>query len=134
MDRKAGSLTLRELTAIILLVGLLLAGLLTGWYLGRQHRSIAAELEDCAWLALSGQWENAGKKAEGAKESWEQNWKIRAAFSDHTPMEEVDELFGDLTACIAAGERTEFARVCMALSARVTAMEQAHQLTWWNVL
>lgn len=134
MDRKVGILTLRELTAVFLLVSLLLAGLLTGWYMGRQHRQISSELEDCAWLALSGQWENAGKKAEAAKESWESSWKIRAALSDHTPMEEVDDLFGELTACSASGERSEFARVCMALASRITALEQAHKLTWWNVL
>ena len=134
MDRKIGVLTLRELTGLILLVGLLLCGLLTGWYTGRQHRELSRQLEDSAWLALSGQWENARKKAEDAKEMWQENWKLRAAFSDHTPMEEIDDLFGEMTVCSAAGERTEFARVCAALSGRVAAMGQAHQLSWWNVL
>ena len=134
MDRKVGNLTAREVMGLSLLVGLLLAGLLSGWYMGRQHRQISRELEDSAWLALSGQWENARKKAEGAKEEWERSRKIRAALSDHTPMEEIDDLFGELIVFGAAGEQTEFARACMSLSGRVTAMGNAHTLSWWNVL
>ena len=134
MDRKAGKLTLREVTAFALLVLLLAGGLLTGWYMGRQHDSISRELDDSVWLALSGQWDKARKTAEGAREKWEKNWHLRAAFGDHTPMEEIDDLFEEMKVYAAAGERTEFARVCGALSVRMEAMANAQKLSWWNVL
>lgn len=134
MDRKVGAVSVRELTGAALLLLLLLAGLLSSWYMGRQHGELAKTLEDSAWLALSGQWENARKTADDARKTWEKGWNFRAVFGDHTPIEEIEDLFGELTIYGAAGERTEFARVCAALSSRMKAMGDAHQLSWWNVL
>ena len=134
MDRKIGSLTLREMIAFALLLVLLLFGLLTSWYMGRQHRTISRELEESGWMALSGQWSDAREKAQGVKSAWEKNRQLRAALADHTPMEEIDDLFEELNIYAAAGERTEFARCCAALSVRIRAVGEAHRLTWWNVL
>ena len=134
MDRKIGRLTLREMTAFALLAALLLFGLLTSWYMGRQHRTISRELEESGWMALSGQWSDAREKAREVKSAWEKNRQLRAALADHTPMEEIDQLFEELTVYAAAGERTEFARCCAGLSVRIRAVGEAHRLTWWNVL
>ena len=134
MDRKIGALSLRELAGFFLLVGLLLAGLLLSWYLGRQQGQVCDALEDSAWLALSGQWENARNTAEDARRQWEQNWHLRAAVTDHKPMEEIDSLFGELAIYSAAGAQTEFARTCTVLSRRLNALTQSQTLTWWNVL
>lgn len=134
MDRKVGVLTMREMTAFLLLTVLFLGGLLSSWYMGRLHTDISRELEDSAWLALSGQWENAREKAGGSREAWEKNRHLRAALGNHTPMEEIDDLFTELTIYGAAGERTEFARTCAAIASRVAAMGNAQRLNWWNVL
>ena len=134
MDRKIGWLNLRELTGAALLLVLFLAGMLSAWYMDRQHTGISRELEDSAWMALTGQWENAKAEALKAKSRWEENWDFRAVFGDHTPMEEIDDLFEELTIYAAAGERTEFARICAALAVRVAAMGSAHQLRWQNIL
>ena len=134
MDRKIAGLTLRELTAFALLLALLLLGLLSSWYMDRQHRMISGELEQSGWMALSGQWSDARETARQATADWEKDRQLRAALADHTPMEEIDQLFEELTIYAAAGERTEFARCCAALSARVQAVGEAHRLTWWNVL
>ena len=134
MDRKSGFLKLRELAGFLLLLLLLLAGLLSSWHMGRQHGEIAKHLEDSAWLALSGQWSDARETAETARQRWEKDWSLRAVFGDHTPIEEIDDMFAELTICGAAGERTEFARICAALSSRVEAMGDAHRISWWNVL
>lgn len=134
MDRKIGILTLRELIGLSLLVTMLLGGLLLGWYLGQQQWELSRQLEDCAWLALSGQWENARTLAGEAREGWERKWKLRAAFGDHTPMEEIDDLFAELTVYGAAGDRTEFASTCSALASRMEAVGNAHRLSWWNIL
>ena len=134
MDRKIGALTLREVTGIGLLLVLLTGGLLSGWYMGRQHEDISKKLEDSAWLALSGQMSNARKEADAARAQWEKGRPLRAVLGDHTPMEEIDDLFAELKIYGAAGEKTEFARTCSALSSRVQAMGEAHALHWWNVL
>lgn len=134
MDRKIGALTLREAAGILLLLVLLAGGLLSGWYMGRQHREISQKLEDCAWLALTGQMSNAREEADGARAQWEKGRSLRAVLGDHTPMEEIDDLFAELRIYGAAGEKTEFARTCSALSSRVKAMGEAHRLSWWNIL
>ena len=134
MDRKIGGLTLRELTAFALLLALLLFGLLSSWYMERQHRMISRELEESSRMALSGQWSDAREKAQQAATAWGKNRELRAALADHTPMEEIDALLEELNTYAAAGERTEFARCCGALSVRIRAVGEAHRLTWWNVL
>ena len=134
MDRKIGALTLREVTAIGLLLVLLLLGLLSGWYLERQHRDLARQLEDSAWLALSGQMSNARQEVQTAQAKWEKGRSLLAALGDHTPMEDIDGLFAELQIYGAAGEKTEFARTCSALSSQMAAMGNAYKLSWWNIL
>jgi len=134
MDRKIGALTLRELMGFFLLIVLLLAGLLSSWYGGRQHREVSRQLDSSAWQALSGEWTAAREGAEDARQQWESSRQLWASLADHTPMEEIDALFGELTIYAAAGERTDFAHTCAALSRRMEAMANAQQLSWWNVL
>ena len=131
MDRK--SITARELAGMILLIVLLAAGLLISRILGRQQDILAKQLEDSAWMALSGQWSDARETAEEARRQWEKSWNLRAAFADHTPMEEVDDLFARLRISAAAGDRTEFARDCSALAGRIRAVGNAQRLSWQNV-
>lgn len=134
MDRKRASLKAGEVAGPLLLILLLLLGLLLSWYMGRQQDRIARALEDSAWLALSGQWEDARETAARAKADWEQRWHRWAALGDHSPMEEIDALFAQLTIYGAAGERTEFSQLCSALSCRIKAVGNAHRLRWWNIL
>lgn len=134
MDRKIGGLTVRELIGFLLLILLLLTGLLSSWYIGRQQTALSHTLQDSAWLALSGQWENARKEAEEAAQTWQQHWGLRAALGEHTPLEEIDELFAQLKIYSAAGEKTDFAQTCAALSQRMETIANAHSLHWWNIL
>lgn len=134
MDRKIGGITLRELLGVAILALLLVAGLLSAWYLSRQITSMASTVEDGSWLALSGQWENAKELAGSVRQDWEKGWRFRAAFTDHTYLEEIDGLFRDLTVYSAAGERTDFARTCALLAERLEAIAASARLSWWNVL
>ena len=134
MDRKIRGITLRELLGVAILALLLVAGLLSAWYLNRQMESMASTAEDSSWLALSGQWENAREQIGVARQDWEKGWRFRAAFADHTYLEEIDGLFQELTVYSAAGERTEFARICVLLAERLEAIAFSARLSWWNVL
>ena len=132
MDRKI--ITGRELTGIVLLVLLLVAGLLISRYMGHRQEKIAGLLEDSAWMALSGQWSDARKTGEEARQQWEAQWDLRAVLGDHTPMEEIDDLFARMRISAAAGERADFARDCAALAGRIRAVGNAQRLSWQNVL
>ncbi len=134
MDWKRAGITLRELTGIGVLVVLLLAGLFVSWYLGRQQTGQADTLENCAWMALSGQWSNARETASEVREEWEKQWKLQAALTDHEPLEEIDNLFEELNIYGAAGEKAEFARVCASISKRMDDLAETNRLSWWNVL
>ena len=133
MDRKIGILTLRELIGVGLLVGLLLLGLFFSWYLGRQNGALSQQMSDCAWLALSGQMDKARKQADAAAQTWRAQWALGAALGEHSPMEDIDELFAQLKIYGAAGEQADFAQTCAALSQRLEAMKNAHALHLWSV-
>ena len=113
MDRKIGILTLRELIGVGLLVGLLLLGLFFSWYLGRQNGALSQQLSDCAWLALSGQMDKARKQADAAAQTWHAQWALGAALGEHSPMEDIDELFAQLKIYGAAGEQFPFVLGCI---------------------
>lgn len=133
MDRKRG-MKLQNLAGPLLLLMLLLAGLLGSWLPGRQQEAVARQLEDCQWLALSGQWQQARQGAKQAETDWNSRQSLWQALDDHRPMEEIDALFGRLSAAAAAGEREEFAQNCAELSRRIRTMAEGRQLRWWNVL
>lgn len=133
MDRKRG-MKLQNLAGPLLLLLLLLAGLLGSWQPGRQQEAVARQLEDCQWLALSGQWQQAREGAKQAETDWNSRQSLWQALDDHRPMEEIDALFGRLSAAAAAGEREEFAQNCAELSRRIRTMAEGRQLRWWNVL
>ena len=102
MDRKRG-MKLQNLAGPLLLLMLLLAGLLGSWQPGRQQEAVARQLEDCQWLALSGQWQQARQGAKQAETDWNSRQSLWQALDDHRPMEEIDALFGRLSAAAAAG-------------------------------
>lgn len=133
MDRKRG-MKLQNLAGPLLLLMLLLAGLLGSWQPGRQQEAVARQLEDCQWLALSGQWQQARQGAKQAETDWNSRQSLWQALDDHRPMEEIDALFGRLSAAAASGEREEFAQNCAELSRRIRTMAEGRQLRWWNVL
>lgn len=134
MDRKIGGITVRELLGMGLLALLLMSGLLSAWYLSRQPDEMASAMEDSTWLVLSGQWENAKELAVSVRQDWEKNWRFRAAFADHTHLDEINGLFREMTIYGAAGEQTEFARICALLSEKLEALASSARLSWWNVL
>ena len=134
MDRKIGGVTLRELLGVGILAALLILGFLCSWYLSRQPDEMSSAMDDACWLALSGQWKNARDLSASTRQSWEKGWRFRAAFADHTYLEEIDGLFQELTVYAAAGEQTDFARTCALLAEKLKALASSACFSWWNVL
>ena len=96
------------------------------------HQPVIQDLTRAADLALSGATEAAQAAAAAAKKTWQENWEFTAAFSDHTPMQEVDDSFAVLPAYLP--EAKEFAANCLQLVQRTAAVIRDHTLSWWNLL
>lgn len=118
----------------LLLAVLLLTGLLTAWDMDRTHSDISRQIEDAAWLALTGDWEKARMAAAAAESRWKSHRNLSSLLADHTPMEEIESLFARIHICSAAREAEEFAASCGELSRKVEAMGEAHRLSWQNLL
>jgi len=134
MDRKRKPKLNRELIGFFLLAALLLSGLLSSFTMTRCSARLAGQLDDAAWAALSEDWDAAVSLSNAARTQWQAQWKLVAAVSDHSPMEEIDALFRQLSVYAALRESGDFAATCGSLSVHVTAMGDAHRLSWWNLM
>lgn len=117
----------------VLLLLVLAGGIFSGWWMRSHHAPLAAMLDRAARTAMEGEWDTACNLASRARADWERRRKLTAACSDHSPMEEIDELFAEMEAFAAAEEQVHFAATCAALSKRMEAMADAHSLGWWNL-
>lgn len=122
----------RCILGTVLLLVLLAGSLAVWWGMETLHQPVSGELTQAAALAQSGEEDQAKKLALQAKDHWEQHWHFVAAFANHTPMEEIDGLFGALEAYPASSP--EFAACCQQLARRTEAMAEAHSFTWWNLM
>lgn len=115
-----------------LLAVLLIFGLWCANYTERTMAPIAGELEQAAQALRAGQVRGGIERAEQAQGKWEKAWHSTAALSDHTPMDEIDGLFAQLS-----GYQTEpahYAACCDRIAQLIYAMAEAHSPTWWNLL
>lgn len=117
-----------------LMVVLLALGLWTASAMGDLHEPISGTLQKAAEQCLSGNAENGFSLARQAQRRWEGSWRRTAAVADHTPMDEIDGLFAQMETYAKAGKELEFAAYCSRLAARISAVGDAHQFTWWNLL
>lgn len=123
---------MRLWVGIVLLAALLLGSLGVYWEMQAIHTPIGRDLTYAAALAESGDTVRAKELSDRAKSRWQQNWQFTASFADHTPMEEIDALFGGLGAYPPDSE--DFIVRCLELRERTKAMANAHVPSWWNLL
>ena len=124
----------RSWIGLTLLVALLAGGIAATVGMTRCHEPIARDLANAAEGAIRGDWEQGEALLHRARSAWGSSRRFAACFADHTPMEEIDDLFAQVEAYAAAREEAEFAAGCAALSKRMEAMANAHGAQWWNVL
>ena len=119
---------------VALLVGILLVGLWTTNQLGKLHTATASDLTGAAQAAQQGQWEQADRHAAAARQRWQQGWHFSAALADHTVLDEIDGLFAQSEIYRKNRDAMEYAAICARLAQHVTALQESHQLSWWNLL
>lgn len=119
----------RFLLGVGLMVSILLGGLFV-WHAAEAiHTPVSAALESAAEAAETGDTERAISQAVAARALWQEKWHASAAFSDHAPMDEIDGLFAQIE-----NSGTELAALCRRIATLISAVAEAHSLTWWNLL
>lgn len=117
-----------------LLLILLIGGFASSFALEKLHTPISNGLSLAAEAALEDRWAEAVSLSQQAQSRWQRQRNAVAAMASHTPMEQIDSLFEELTVYRADGEALPFAACCASLSALINAMAEAHSMSWWNLL
>ena len=117
-------------------IGVLTVLLASSLTVGKQVEKISLpvvrNLEQAVCLAQEGAGEAALRAVHTAQEQWHRGWQFVAAFADHEPMDEVDDLFGALRSYRPDSE--EFIAYCRQLIQRTGAVIRDQSFSWWNLL
>lgn len=117
------------------LLGLFLAfGLLISARMTALHAEAAGELDRAAELTLSGDFSEACEVAFHAYDAWLEARKFTASVADHSPMDDVEQLFAEMEIYAKTEEKPHFAACCRQLGVMLRSMYDAHRPTWWNFL
>ena len=123
----------RERIGFWLLAVLLVLGLLATRHMGTTHASTARRLESAGVLALSEDWEGAGRLLRKARQEWDGCWRFSAILTNHEPMEQIDGQFAQLEIYLRQQEGVAFAAVCSQMASQIEDIGDAHGLKWWNL-
>lgn len=115
---------------------ILLFAMGVGFLWGSQtfFRCFQQNMEEASMLALNNQWSEALEKANQSRTAWNQQRRFWSAFTDHEPIEEVQNLFSQLDVYEKARLEVDFATVCNHLAHLAEAIDEAHNLKWWTLL
>lgn len=119
---------------VILLVVLLGIGLGLLWGSCVFFKDFCNDLEQADTLALAGNWPAAREKAAKSQALWEQFHDFWSSFTDHEPMEQVENLFSQLDLYGTQQSEVDFSAVCRSLIHIARAIEESHSLRWWSIL
>ncbi len=104
------------------------------WTMDRIHSPVAQRLHQAAQAADREDWAQAQQLITAAKERWEQYWHFTAAVADHTPMDDLDGLWGELEVYLQHREQPHFSATCRHLAQLAEAMADSQLPTWWNII
>lgn len=117
-----------------ILLGLLLLGLLSMQAMDASHQNLSSALEQAGEEALAGNWEEADRLAETARQRWQRQRGWIAVCASHEPMEQIDTLLAQLEICRALADPVGYALNCAALGSCLAALGQTHAVNWWSLL
>lgn len=114
------------------LLGLLLVlGFVTSNKMEHVHTAISHRLEQAVETAV---WEEAAALSQEAEAQWQQHSHFTASLADHEHIDQIDSLFAQLKVYRSNADALSHAATCAYLAESVTALKEAHRLTWWNLL
>lgn len=118
----------------VLLVVIGLGCLWAGAALEQTTAPMCSRLERAREAALAGDWDAAAAQGLAVEAAWAKHRSSLAAAADHTPLEDIDDLFAQLALCRRLEKKEDFAILCAQLKCRLEAVANAHSLNWWNFL
>lgn len=119
---------------LVLLLGLLVLSFRVQDITASTEAPIAAALDAAADDAMEENWASAREAISIAQTRWQHSRSITSVLADHQPMEDIEALFAQLSACAEAEDPGTCASLCRELSRRILAMADAHRLSWQNFL
>lgn len=117
-------------------IGLLAVLLALTWGIGMAMDTIhppICQLLNQAQEAADGQLTRARELVTLAQNQWQQAERWISAVADHTPMDQIRELFAEADLFGKGDEPVHFSTVCARLSSLLRDMSQAHKLTLQNL-
>lgn len=124
----------RIYAGIVILALLLGAAFLFAHLMERIYTPLENTLLEAADAALLEDWRTAEALCLRARDHWERYKRVTAILADHSPMDDIDGLFGELEIYLQQQEMPHFAATCHHLARLSQAMGENHALNWWNFL
>lgn len=101
---------------------------------GKVHGDISQRLEQAAQAALAEDWPAVAVMTEQIHRRWDDNLRFSTAFSEHSLLDEVEAGIARLEVYLSRHQASDYAAQSAALARRVEALEEAHRLSWNNLL
>ena len=98
------------------------------------YEDFSQSLEQAGRFAMNGNWTAAENQAARSRQKWERYQRFWAAFTDHAPVEQMENLFSQLELYQFQQEAVDFSAVCRSLAYMARAIKESHGLKWWSVL
>lgn len=117
-----------------LLMALLLVSSLSAWDMVTRQRPLEQAMDQAARYVLEENWQAASELVQQTNDRWRDYWRRNAAFSDHSPMEEIDSLFSQLEVLETQADPVSYALICAQLARAFSALADGHIPNWWNLL
>ncbi len=117
------------LLGLFLVFGFLISAKMTAL-----HYEAAKALDQAADMTLAGDFDGGCEKAFRAYDIWLDCRKFTASVADHSPMDDVEQLFAEMEVYAKTEEKPHFAACCRQLGVMLRSMYDAHRPTWWNFL
>lgn len=119
-------------------IGILLILLAMGvgllWGSRAFFEDFSRDLDRAGEAALAGDWAAAAEAAGRGQARWEHYRRFWAAFTDHEPVEQMQDLFSRLEVYRQRQLDADFAIVCRSIVLLAEAIDESHNLRWWSVL
>ena len=119
---------------VAVLILLLAGGIALALGLTGMHTGISWDLAAASLAARKGDLQQAQELVEKASQTWDQFRHISASFTDHEPLEQMDNLFAQLEVFDTIPSPADYAALCTHLAELSLAVAESHTLTWWNLL
>ena len=119
---------------ILAVTVLLVGGIWASLGLLSVHNRLSGQLYEAAIAAQKDDMAKARELMADAEKYWEKHRAFTAAFSDHEPIEQIDQLFARARICREMGLSAQYALICAELSEVSSAIGEGLKLNWWNLL